>query len=91
MTPDRALADGDFDEAVDHEAVDDEFVPHHSGAGVYRERHFRDAETGALCVRVQMLCGCRCREAFEETVGLEAGEGVAIGQQPCEIHVGMEY
>ncbi|KAF5387874.1 hypothetical protein D9615_000835 [Tricholomella constricta] len=92
MTPKNALAhpflrgeEGDFDEAAD----DDEFVPHCFGEGVCGQWHFVDEVTGAPGVKVPVRCECGCDEEFEEVLVLEAGQGVAIGRQPCEFHQGM--
>ncbi|KAG6876157.1 hypothetical protein C0992_000649 [Termitomyces sp. T32_za158] len=94
ITPKQALAhaflrgeEGDFDEAAD----DDEFVPHLFGEGVCGQWHFYD-ETGSPAVKVQVRCECReeCEDVLEEVVLVEAGQGLAIGRQPCEFHQDME-
>ena len=103
-TPEKALAhpflrdQPPFPEEIgffeDEAPDDDEFVPHRwgeDGGAVCREWHFRDEVTNAPCVTIWVQCGCGCGEMFEETMTLEAGEGVAIGRQACEIHEHMEY
>jgi len=92
ITPRQALAhpflrgeEGYFDEAAD----DDEFVPHRPGEGVCGQWHFVDGVTDAQCVKVPVQCGCGCGEMYEEVQMLEAGQGMAIGRQPCEFHQGM--
>lgn len=94
ITPKQALAhpflrgdEGDFDEAAD----DDEFVPHLFGEGVCGQWHFYD-ETGRPAVKVQVRCECAegCEDVLEEVVLVEAGQGLAIGRQPCEFHQDME-
>ncbi|KAF8076815.1 kinase-like protein [Lyophyllum atratum] len=94
ITPRQALAhpflrgeEGDFDEAAD----DDEFVPHRPGEGVCGGLHFVDDVTEAQGVKVPVQCGCGpgCEEVYEEVIMLEAGQGMAIGRQPCEFHHGV--
>ncbi|KAH0588113.1 hypothetical protein H2248_006833 [Termitomyces sp. 'cryptogamus'] len=94
ITPRQALAhaflrgeEGDFDEAAD----DDEFVPHLFGEGVCGQWHFYD-ETESPAVKVQVRCECTegCGDLVEEIVLVEAGQGLAIGRQPCEFHQDME-
>lgn len=69
-------------------AEDDEYVPHAFGAeeSVCQEWHFKDEVTDVPCVKVVTKCGCGCDEEFEEVRTLVAGEGIAIGRQPCEFH-----
>ena len=61
---------------------DDEFVPHPFGEGACREWHFRDDVTEQPYVKVAV----EGDERREETLTLVAGEGIAIGRQPCEFH-----
>lgn len=63
-------------------ANDDEFVPHPFGEGACREWHFRDDVTEQPYVKVAV----EGEERREETLTLVAGEGIAIGRQPCEFH-----
>ncbi|KAI0650374.1 kinase-like protein [Trametes meyenii] len=59
---------------------DDEFVPHPFGDGACGEFHFID-EADDLCVRVRI----QGRDDFVVRK-VQAGEGIAIGRQPCEFH-----
>lgn len=61
-------------------ANDDEFVPHPFGEGACKEWHFRDDVTEEPYVKVEG------DEGQEEMLTLVAGEGIAIGRQPCEFH-----
>jgi hypothetical protein len=67
-------------------ASDDEFVPHPFGEGVCKEWHFRDDVTEQPYVKVMMAEDEVGEERREETLTLVAGEGIAIGRQPCEFH-----
>jgi cell division control protein 7 len=74
------------------EMDDDEFVPHRFGEGVCGSLHFLDEVTDEPCVKVKKT---RKRDAAEgegdeedEMVvrRLMAGEGIAVGNMPCEFH-----
>jgi len=68
-------------------ASDDEFVPHPFGEGVCKEWHFRDGVTEQPYVKVVVEEEDEAGEGRkEETLTLVAGEGIAIGRQPCEFH-----
>ncbi|PFH50169.1 hypothetical protein AMATHDRAFT_145837 [Amanita thiersii Skay4041] len=75
---------------------DDEFVPHPFGQGVCGEGHFRDEVTEEPYVNVAVECECgECDDGSGggnarkyEALTLTAGEGIAIGRQPCEFHRG---
>ncbi|KAF8621914.1 hypothetical protein AX15_007409 [Amanita polypyramis BW_CC] len=68
-------------------ASDDEFVPHPFGEGACGEWHFRDDLTEQPYVKVMVEGDYGGREGrHEETLTLVAGEGIAIGRQPCEFH-----
>lgn len=94
LTPRDALAhpflrEGDDDD--EHGAEDDEFFPHPFGEGVCGEWHFRDGVTEDPHVKLNMPCecgrlGCDEEMRYEEVMTLEAGQGIAIGRQPCEYH-----
>ncbi|KAI0355327.1 kinase-like protein [Trametes cingulata] len=64
---------------------DDEFVPHPFGDGVCGHLHFID-DADDLCVQVRV-------EGREDLVvrKVQAGEGIAIGRQPCEFHRDMDF
>ncbi|KAF8897933.1 kinase-like domain-containing protein [Infundibulicybe gibba] len=66
----------DIESALD---LDDEFVPHPFGQGVCADWHFRDPVTEDPCVKATV-------DRYEEVRTLVAGEGMAIGRQPCEFH-----
>ncbi|KAH9948774.1 kinase-like protein [Amylocystis lapponica] len=78
MTPRRALAHPFLREPDVPD--DDAFFPHPFGEGVCGTLHFVD-EDDELCVRIRV-------SGREETRirRVVAGEGIAIGQQPCEFH-----
>ena len=67
------------------EPEDDAVVPHPFGHGACRDYHFTDEETDELCARVKV----EGREGWVMR-RLQAGEGVAIGRQPCELHRNTE-
>jgi cell division control protein 7 len=75
--------------------------PYDGGKGRCREYHFRDEVTDVECVRMVVRCECAdCREAdargegdaqghtgyYDEVRALAAGEGIAIGRNPCVFH-----
>ncbi|KZT70349.1 kinase-like protein [Daedalea quercina L-15889] len=79
ITPKQALAHA-FLHDLD-EPDDDEFFPHPYAEGVCGDLHFIDEDTDELCVRV------RVPGENQLTVRrVSAGEGTAIGRQPCEFH-----
>ncbi|OBZ70482.1 Cell cycle serine/threonine-protein kinase hsk1, partial [Grifola frondosa] len=81
MTPRRALAHAFLRERDAPE--DDEFVPHLWGGGVCGSLHFLDEETDEYCVQVRVA-----GQAEMEVRRVMAGEGIAIGSEPCEFHRG---
>ena len=54
---------------------DDEFFPHPYGQGVCGMYHFKDSVSDDLCVI-----------GHQGMQKVNAGEGIAIGNQPCEFH-----
>ncbi|KZT36685.1 kinase-like protein [Sistotremastrum suecicum HHB10207 ss-3] len=60
---------------LEGQANDDEYFPHPFGEGSCGHLHFRDIVTDEPCAIVN---GC--------TVKLLAGEGIAIGNLPCNVH-----
>ncbi|KZT29486.1 kinase-like protein [Neolentinus lepideus HHB14362 ss-1] len=58
---------------------DDDYFPHPFGEGVCAEFHMIDEETDEMCVRIGTEDG-------EDIIRVEAGEGIAIGTNPCEFH-----
>ncbi|KAH9927080.1 kinase-like protein [Epithele typhae] len=79
LTPRKALYHPFLRDPAEPE--DDEVVPHPFGFGACSEHHFVDEETDELCVRVKL-------EGREDWVvrRVPAGEGIAIGKEPCEFH-----
>ncbi|KIL70478.1 hypothetical protein M378DRAFT_183937 [Amanita muscaria Koide BX008] len=76
-------------------AGDDEFFPHPFGEGVCGEWHFQDASEEPCVSMVQMVGECECgrcerdggeKKGYEERLRLVAGQGIAIGREPCEFH-----
>ena len=68
------------------EPEDDELFPHPSGEGLCQKYHFKDAVTEEHCVLLNA-------DGQEKVRRLVAGEGIAIGNTPCEFHkreFGME-
>ncbi|THH11081.1 hypothetical protein EW146_g8169 [Bondarzewia mesenterica] len=63
------------------EPEDDEFFPHPFGEGVCGEWHFVDEVTDEFCV--QAAIEGDGQEGKAKVKRLAAGEGIAIGNQPC--------
>ncbi|KAH7887499.1 kinase-like protein [Phlebopus sp. FC_14] len=61
------------------EPEDDALFPHPFGEGVCRKYHFLDEVTEEPCVLVNV-------DGEEKVRSLVAGEGIAIGGNPCEFH-----
>jgi cell division control protein 7 len=61
---------------------DDALFPHPFGEGVCGEWHFIDTVTEELRVRVRTEAG------KTSVIPVMAGQGVAIGGEPCEFHQG---
>lgn len=78
MTPRQALYHPFLRESEDEEG-DDALFPHPFGEGICGEWHFVDPVTEELRVRIQTEEGSR-------VIPVRAGEGVAIGNEPCELH-----
>lgn len=64
---------------------DDALFPHPFGEGVCGEWHFIDTVTEELRVRIWTEGG------KTSVIPVMAGEGVAIGNEPCEFHQGEEF
>ncbi|KAL4081511.1 kinase-like domain-containing protein [Scleroderma yunnanense] len=62
------------------EVEDDELFPHPFGEGRCRRYHFVDEVTEEPCVLVSV-------DGHERVRRLVAGEGIAIGNNPCEFHM----
>ncbi|KAG6329119.1 hypothetical protein ID866_9971 [Astraeus odoratus] len=61
------------------EPEDDDIFPHPFGEGKCRKYHFIDEVTEEPCVLVNV-------DGEERVRSLVAGEGIAIGKNPCEFH-----
>ena len=61
------------------EVEDDELFPHPFGEGLCQTYHFIDEVTEEPCVIVNV-------DGHERVRRLAAGEGIAIGKNPCEFH-----
>jgi len=87
MTPRAALYHPFL--ACPDEIGDDHFFPHPFGEGVCGEWHFKDDVTEEARVKVGLF-GEPLREGDGEggyeVRTLLAGEGIAIGREPCEFH-----
>ncbi|KAI0248816.1 kinase-like domain-containing protein [Lactifluus subvellereus] len=64
---------------------DDALFPHPFGEGICGEWHFIDTVTEELRVRIWTEGG------KTSVVPVMAGEGVAIGNEPCEFHQGEDF
>lgn len=84
ITPKEALAHPFLQDP--DEPDDDEFVPHQFGEGVCAELHFYDETTDEPCVKVRRKKVRGNREEDMEIRQLLPGEGIAIGNMPCEFH-----
>ncbi|KAL1739649.1 hypothetical protein HDZ31DRAFT_6290, partial [Schizophyllum fasciatum] len=74
------------------EPSDSDFAPHRYGEGVCAEWHWRDPVTGQRIANVWVPdergpdVGPGGERGFKESRCLSAGEGIAIGDFPCELH-----
>jgi cell division control protein 7 len=66
------------------EKGDDAFFPHPFGEGVCGEWHFIDPVTEEFRVRI------RTEEGSTSVIPVMAGEGMAMGDEPCEFHQGED-
>ncbi|KAI0298832.1 kinase-like domain-containing protein [Russula brevipes] len=84
ITPRQALYHPFLRESEDGEG-DDAFFPHPFGEGVCGEWHFVDPVTEEFRVRV------RTEEGSTSVIPVMAGEGMAIGDDPCEFHRAEDF
>jgi cell division control protein 7 len=79
ITPRDALYHPFLYESEDGEG-DDAFFPHPFGEGVCGKLHFVDpvTEEFRVCIRTE--------EGDTSVIPVMAGEGMAIGDEPCEFH-----
>jgi len=82
ITPQQALYHPFLHEGG--EQGDDAFFPHPFGEGVCGRWHIVDTVTEEFRVRI------RTDEGSTRVISLMAGEGMAIGNEPCEFHQGEE-
>jgi cell division control protein 7 len=64
---------------------DDDVFPHAFGGGVCGELHYCDDDTGDHCVQLPQEDGS-IRE-----IRVLSGEGLAIGNSPCEFHSHLDF
>jgi cell division control protein 7 len=83
ITPQQALYHPFLHESGD-EKGDDAFFPHPFGEGVCGEWHFVDPVTEEFRVRI------RTEDGSTSVIPVMAGEGMAIGDEPCEFHRGED-
>lgn len=83
ITPEKALYHA-FLAPPSPEEQDNEFFPHPFGKGVCSEDHYLDDVTNYPWVRYKVRL--ENGEWKWERRCLLAGEGIAIGKQPCEFH-----
>jgi cell division control protein 7 len=79
ITPRQALYHPFLRES-EEDGGDDAFFPHPFGEGVCGEWHFVDPVTEEFRVRI------RTEEGTTSVIPVMAGEGMAIGNEPCEFH-----
>jgi cell division control protein 7 len=76
--------------ASPNELEDDEFFPHPFGKGICGQWHFKDDVTEEERVKIRVFgeeqLGDNANEERYEVRTVLAGEGIAIGRQPCEFH-----
>ena len=84
MTPRQALYHPFLHDSEEGEG-DDSFFPHPFGEGVCGEWHFVDAVTEEFRVRI------RTEHGSTSVIPVMAGEGMAIGDEPCEFHRGEDF
>ncbi|KAI0306879.1 kinase-like protein [Multifurca ochricompacta] len=82
ITPRQALYHEFLRESEEGEG-DDALFPHPFGEGVCGKLHFVDGVTEELRVRTMT------EDGSNSVIPVMAGEGVAIGNEPCEFHKGM--
>ena len=64
---------------------DDEAFPHAFGGGVCGDLHYYDDDTGDACVQLPQEDGSL------QVKCVLSGEGLAIGNSPCEFHSGLDF
>lgn len=83
ITPRQALYHPFLQEGGDKKG-DDAFFPHPFGEGVCGEWHFVDQVTEEFRVRI------RTEDGGTSVIPVMAGEGMAMGDEPCEFHRGED-
>jgi cell division control protein 7 len=84
ITPRQALYHPFLHEG-EEEGGDDAFFPHPFGEGVCGEWHIVDTVTEEFRVRI------RTDDGSTSVIPVMAGEGMAIGNEPCEFHRGEDF
>lgn len=84
ITPRQALYHPFLHESGEEEG-DDAFFPHPFGGGVCGEWHIVDTVTEEFRVRI------RTDDGSTSVIPVMAGEGMAIGNEPCEFHRGEDF
>ena len=84
ITPRQALYHPFLYEGREEEG-DDAFFPHPFGGGVCGEWHTVDTVTEEFRVRI------RTDDGNTSVIPVMAGEGMAIGNEPCEFHRGEDF
>lgn len=84
ITPRQALYHPFLHEGGEEEG-DDAFFPHPFGGGVCGEWHIVDTVTEEFRVRI------RTDDGSTSVIPVMAGEGMAIGNEPCEFHRGEDF
>ena len=64
---------------------DDDSFPHAFGGGVCGDLHYYDDDTGDACVQLQQDDGSI------QVKHVLPGEGLAIGNSPCEFHSHLDF
>ena len=64
---------------------DDDAFPHAFGGGVCGDLHYYDDDTGDACVQLPQVDGSL------QVKRVLSGEGLAIGNSPCEFHSDLDF
>ena len=64
---------------------DDDAFPHAFGGGVCGDLHYYDDDTGDICVQLPQ------EDGSVQVKRVLSGEGLAIGNSPCEFHSHLDF